>query len=231
MLSQSPSSNYLRRRKPWLLPVFLFYCSWWVTRHLNPTDQLESAAPLPSFSTCWGRGRIQKRRGFDFVLEEASNSKSCQDCFSYKPKAQLRKGTLETGTSMRARCSPAGGAVAAACAGCGSAAGRAGLTLPSPGDSRAASAHRTAFGLIHETLLLKESTCNFFLYFHTKDNSSTEESDSKVHKILKCTYLVAGLCKELQRASSLYWDYLEYISSGVACTVLRLLCCKSWHAV
>lgn len=83
-----------------------------------------------------------------------------------------------------------------------------------------------------KTLLLKEPTCHFFLHFRTKDPQFfLRESDCKVHKKRECTSLVAGLYKKLLHLSSLYWDYLKYISSGVAHTVLRHLCCKSWYTV
>lgn len=150
MPSQSPSCNYLRSQKPWLHPVFLIYHLLWCYIAFKPHWPTWVRCAPPSFSTCWGGGRVQTRGSLDFVPEVPSTNKSCRGCFNWNSRAQLRKGIMKTVISTGSRCSPASGAVAAACAGRGFAAGCARLTLPSPGDSRGASAHRTALGLVDE---------------------------------------------------------------------------------
>lgn len=206
MPSQSPSSKYLRSQKPWLLyPLFLFYCLWWCYIAFKPCWPIRVSSTASQLLYLLRWGRIQNRGSLDFVLEEPSNSKFYQGCFSYIPKPELRKGVLKIVTSLRARCSPAGGAEAAASAGCGSAGGCARLTLPSPGDSRAASAPLTALSLIHENAVPQRDSMQFLFVFLYKRPSVVPLG----RKILKCTkYPSVSNSRALQGAATPFFSIL-----------------------
>lgn len=105
--------------------------------------------------------------------------------------------------------------------------GCARLTLPSPGHSPAASAHPSSWSDAGKRCSSKrQCVIPSCISIQKTLSSSSGESDCKVHKKPKHSCLLAGLYRELLHPS-LYWEYLEYISSGVTHAVLSSLCCKS----
>lgn len=139
---------------------------------------------------------------------------------------------MKTVTSMQARCSPlkcgSSGRVCRAWFCCGLCKADTALSWGQP---RSFSTSHSSWSDTWQRCSSKsQHVISFCISIEKTLLSSSGEWGWKVRKESKYTYLVAGLYKELLHPS-LSWEYLEYISSGVACAILSSLCCKSWHTV